>query len=345
MASDPFTQLPRFQDGARPQRLLSTLLGDYWFARTEYLPSAALVDLLGRFDVSASGARAAIQRLAHRGFLVAARQGRQTSYAVAPRVLSKIEESSRLIFEPPFGSEWDGQWTIVAFTVPEVRQASRRSFREALRKKGFASLYDAVWVSPRDQVQVALALAAESGVTQVIAVVTSELAGLEPEAAIRSLFDLPALRRRYDAFLGDWPEDTVATASDRALVTRTTIMSTWRQIVRQDPNIPRALLPDDWPAVDAYERCALVYDALGADAEETMRDIIRPHDAELATLIRRHSFANWRELLGAAADTAPSPADAAARAQSSPTETEKIHTSSVLLARHALLERRGIPRE
>jgi phenylacetic acid degradation operon negative regulatory protein len=252
--------------------------------------------------VTESGARAAIQRLAHRGFLVAARQGRQTAYAVSSRVLSKIEESSLLIFEPPFRTDWDGRWTVVAFTVPEIQQASRRSFRDALRKRGFGSLYDAVWVSPRDQVQIALDLAAESGVTQVVALSTAELAGMSPEVAIQSLFDLTGLRRGYEAFLRDWPEDSAATAAERALATRTNVMSEWRQIVRQDPSIPRGLLPDAWPAVEAYARCALVYDSLGADAEATIRDIIRPHDAGLATLIRRHSFANWRELLDAARD-------------------------------------------
>jgi phenylacetic acid degradation operon negative regulatory protein len=302
MSSDTVEQLPRFQGGARPQRLLSTLLGDYWFGRSEHLPSGALVDLLGHFGVTESGARAAIQRLAHRGFLVAARQGRQTAYAVSSRVLSKIEESSLLIFEPPFRTDWDGRWTVVAFTVPEIQQASRRSFRDALRKRGFGSLYDAVWVSPRDQVQIALDLAAESGVTQVVALSTAELAGMSPEVAIQSLFDLTGLRRGYEAFLRDWPEESAAIDGERALATRTNVMAEWRQIVRQDPSIPRGLLPDAWPAVEAYARCALVYDSLGADAEATIRDIIRPHDAGLATLIRRHSFANWRELLDAARD-------------------------------------------
>lgn len=296
--------MPRFQGGARPQRLLSTLLGDYWFARSEHLPSAALVDLLGCFEVSEAGARAAIQRLAHRGFLVAAREGRQTAYAVSPRVLAKLDTSSRLIFEPPFRFDWDGQWTVVAFTMPEVPQASQRSFRDALRKSGFGSLYDAVWVSPRDQVHRALDLAAESGVTHVIALTASELSGLSPKAAIQSLFDLVGLRREYESFLRDWPEESAATASNRALVTRTNIMAEWRQIVRRDPSIPRQLLPDDWPAIEAYARCALVYDSLGADAEATIRDVISPHDAELASLIRRHTFENWRHLLDSARDVA-----------------------------------------
>src|SRR3954462_13731339 len=59
--------LPRAQAGAQPQHLLLTLLGDYWFQRDEHLPSAALVDLLAEFGVSAGGARAALSRPARPG--------------------------------------------------------------------------------------------------------------------------------------------------------------------------------------------------------------------------------------------------------------------------------------
>ena len=59
--------LPRSQVGSQPQHLLITLLGDYWFLRSEHIPSAALVELLGEFGISAVGSRAALSRLARRG--------------------------------------------------------------------------------------------------------------------------------------------------------------------------------------------------------------------------------------------------------------------------------------
>ena len=54
----------------RPPRLLLTLLGDYWWRRTEPLPSAALVALLAEFGVSDSAARAALSRLTRNQLLV-----------------------------------------------------------------------------------------------------------------------------------------------------------------------------------------------------------------------------------------------------------------------------------
>ncbi len=54
----------------RPPRLLLTLLGDYWWRRTEQLPSMALIALLAEFGVSDVAARAALGRLVRHDLLV-----------------------------------------------------------------------------------------------------------------------------------------------------------------------------------------------------------------------------------------------------------------------------------
>jgi PaaX-like protein len=74
----------------RPPRLLLTLLGDYWWQRTEPLPSAAIVALLAEFGVSDSAARAALSRryecfVAFAGQLRdAAAAGRMPNWPTAP---------------------------------------------------------------------------------------------------------------------------------------------------------------------------------------------------------------------------------------------------------------------
>src|SRR6266516_2862717 len=70
----------------RPPRLLLTLLGDYWWRRTEPLPSAALVALLAEFGVSDSAARAALSRLTRNQLLVTSKSGRRTDLLLWPGV-------------------------------------------------------------------------------------------------------------------------------------------------------------------------------------------------------------------------------------------------------------------
>ena len=82
MPTDAYLAGPWTSPGAaaeRPPRLLLTLLGDYWWQRTEPLPSAAIVALLAEFGVSDSAARAALSRLTRNELLVTSKTGRRTS--------------------------------------------------------------------------------------------------------------------------------------------------------------------------------------------------------------------------------------------------------------------------
>jgi phenylacetic acid degradation operon negative regulatory protein len=135
----------------RPPRLLLTLLGDYWWQRTEPLPSAAIVGLLAEFGVSDSAARAALSRLTRNGLLVTSRGGRRTFVRLSARAADVLDDGARRIFS--FGSTpapWDGMWSLVAFSIPEQHRSARDELRKALRWLGFAPLYDGLWVSPRD---------------------------------------------------------------------------------------------------------------------------------------------------------------------------------------------------
>jgi phenylacetic acid degradation operon negative regulatory protein len=82
----------------RPPRLLLTLLGDYWWQRTEPLPSAAIVALLAEFGVSDSAARAALSRLTRNGLLVTSRNGRRTYVQLSARAADVLNDGARRIF-------------------------------------------------------------------------------------------------------------------------------------------------------------------------------------------------------------------------------------------------------
>ena len=109
----------------RPPRLLLTLLGDYWWQRTEPLPSAAIVALLAEFGVSDSAARAALSRLTRNGLLVTSKAGRRTFSRLSSRAAAILDDGARRIFS--FGADrrpWDGMWSLVAFSIPEDNRAA-----------------------------------------------------------------------------------------------------------------------------------------------------------------------------------------------------------------------------
>src|SRR6266481_6279693 len=185
----------------RPPRLLLTMLGDYWWQRTEPLPSAAIVALLAAFGVSDSAARAALSRLTRNGLLVTSKAGRRTYSRLSTRAAEILDDGARRIFS--FGSAsqpWDGMWSLVAFSIPEDNRAARDALRKQLRWRGFAPLYDGLWVSPRDHAAEVIGYLKDLDITTGTAFRATSVPA-ECEIPARA-WDLDGLRARYERFIG-----------------------------------------------------------------------------------------------------------------------------------------------
>ena len=130
-------------------QLLITVVGDYWFAATEHIAAAALVAIMAEFGVSEDAVRAALSRLCRDGRLERVKDGRRTAYRLSPEARDRATERGRRLVR--YGAQpvdWDGQWTCVAFSVPEADRHLRSSFRNRLRTLGMGALFDGLWVSP-----------------------------------------------------------------------------------------------------------------------------------------------------------------------------------------------------
>ncbi len=188
----------------RPPRLLLTLLGDYWWQRTEPLPSAAIVALLAEFGVSDSAARAALSRLTRNGLLVTSKSGRRTYSRLSVRAAEILDDGARRIFSFGAASQpWDGMWSLVAFSIPEDNRAARDALRKQLRWRGFAPLYDGLWVSPRDHAAEVIGYLKDLDITTGTAFRASTVrsaSGRAGDIPARA-WDLDGLRSRYEGFV------------------------------------------------------------------------------------------------------------------------------------------------
>jgi phenylacetic acid degradation operon negative regulatory protein len=293
-------RLPRPQVGSSPQHLLSTLLGDFWIARTEHLPMGVLIHLLGIFGVGATNARAAVQRLARRGVIVSSRRGRNSSFGFAPGMADAFAAGAHGIIA--FGRTeevWDGRWTLALFTLSERRRETRHVVYSQLRRLGFTPYYDGVWVSARDVTAEATNLFATLGLgdATVLRVDDDAVALRNP----RTVWNLDQPAARYRSFIATHGpvrdqlghgEFTPA----RALVARVRLMDDWRQIPDLDPRLPAALLPPDWPRRAAFDLFAEVFDALGPPAAARVRQVVAAEDPQLAPLVTHTTTAQLLEL-------------------------------------------------
>jgi phenylacetic acid degradation operon negative regulatory protein len=286
--------LPRFQVGFPPQHLLLALLGDYWSGRREPLPSAALVDLLAEFDVNQSGARAALSRLSTRGLLVGTKEGRNTFYQVADgfrQVLPYGPIHARAFGKPR--PDWDGLWTIVAFTVPEGQRRLRPMLRGRLQSLGFAPLFDGLWVSPHapgKELDIALQVAPPLSCTVVRA---TELPG-RTLLPVASAWNLDELRDSYTEFIGAFRPVAGRLRDGRigpteALVNRTQASYRWWVFAVTDPDLPQTLLPRRWPRGAAHDIFVGLVDGLAASAVQRVRQIVATYDRDLAKLVKLHT--------------------------------------------------------
>ena len=290
---------------SRGQGLAETLIADYTLPARAWLPSAAIVALLGEFGVASGAARTTISRMARRGVLERSTQGRHSSYRLTREAATGLWIGGGLIAAYTTQPDaWDGWWTLISFSVPEEESTRRRALRNTLRGWGYAPLYDAVWVSP-----CALTPEARRDLTGVAPGSMSVFRArqVDLDAAVDrhpiQAWDLSGIAGQYEEFIRRWSSllphiaagSVVGAAAVRA---RTELMDTYRYFFPiLDPLLPAELLPPDWPRARAREVCIAVYDGLAQQAQQYVRGVVAslddgPHDDVKAHTIAAMSVAS-----------------------------------------------------
>jgi phenylacetic acid degradation operon negative regulatory protein len=251
--------MPRSRLGGGPQHLLATLLGSYGIGRGEPVPAGTFPLLLAEFGISPAGARNALSRVARRGLLEATGAGRSRAYRMTDA--ARVVQEQRLRQFATFGQPpppWDGQWTLVLYSVPEHDRTLRQALRTKLTRAGFGAMRDGVWATPRDRRAEAAEVMKliESSPVAVLRAGLVASSGSFPD--ISRMFALDALEADYEHFVNQFApvrdrlrDGTVA--PPEALVTRTLLMDTWRAFADTDPDLPDELLPVGWPRARARE--------------------------------------------------------------------------------------------
>jgi len=266
----------------RPRRLLITMLGDYWRGRKDPIPSGALVALLAEFDVSAQSSRSTLSRLTTARLLRRVRSGRRTFYQLTERTQRTFDDGAARIFG--FGQrepEWDGLWSMVAFSVAERHRPLRYVLRTQLRWLGYAPLYDGLWISPHSRIEATREVLRELGLERTTLFRAKVVEGQDVTNLLHA-WDLDRLRARYEEFVGRFRSVAEKTASGsvgpgEALEMRTRIMDAWRSFPREDPDLPAEFLPAGWPRAEARRLFTTVYEGLAPIAEARFRQLVEAH--------------------------------------------------------------------
>jgi phenylacetic acid degradation operon negative regulatory protein len=256
----------------RPQSVVFTLLAEHVLGKRWAVFSGSFIDVLGRVGISEQATRSTLTRMASRGLFERKRQGRKIYFAMTPRCVAILQDGWRRIWEVGAVNHVEsGDWTLLAFSLPEAWSRERHDLRSRLTWAGFGPLQNGMWLAPArvdiTPIVKELALAGHVWAFQARPARPSD-----PASVIRATFDLDALEARYRAFIAYW-ERHAADQPD-ALVLTLRLSTQWLRIIRDDPRVPVELLPDAWPAISAQQLFRSLHSAERPRAEALARELL-----------------------------------------------------------------------
>ena len=251
---DPGAAFPDGGDASptaiRPQTHVLMFCGIHLADPALSVPTPALVDVLSRVGVGEHAARSTVNRMLQRGTLRGRRVGKRVHLAPTEATRVTLARGGERAWQSPVNRTWDGQWTLLGFSLPESRRADRHLLRSRLEWAGFGLLQNGLWVAPR-RIDVA-ELLGSLDVLDHVKVFRAEVAGpTQVTELIDDAWDLAGIARGYQRFLDRWDRPDPLPGATDDLARQLWLLGEWTLLARADPGLPVEYLPADWPAVRA----------------------------------------------------------------------------------------------
>lgn len=141
---------------------------------------------------------------------------------------------------------WDKRLYLITYDIPEEQKTGRDRLRQFLKKIGCGLLQESVWVTPYDPKKLLTEFARENNLSGLVLVSDlgkdGQIGTDNPRLLVQSVFKLDELNRRYREFTANWSGKPVAAET----------IGRFLSILKDDPQLPFDLLPDDWQGEAAW---------------------------------------------------------------------------------------------
>ncbi len=232
-----------------------------------------------------------LSRMAKKDWLSSERRGKSSFYTLTDRGRDLLQEGQKRIYHPSWDQDWNGEWFVLAYSIPEGDRSLRDRLRDRLAWLGFGSMGNGLWISPRDVEQDVHALSASLNLhNHLMCFQARPVNDLTDGELVSRCWDLEALHHSYNDFAQRWriASDSAAAhtraASEesdvRAFVLRFELIHEFRRFPLKDPFLPRDLLPKPWGGDDATDVFRDLHDRLMGPADNWVSDVLRnapPH--------------------------------------------------------------------
>jgi phenylacetic acid degradation operon negative regulatory protein len=235
----------------RPQSLLLSFFGLHLLGTGRAVSAGGVIDLLARLGVGERATRSTLNRMVNRELLTRFPRGRRTYFGLTPKVERVLADGrDRLWRTGAVNDRWDGQWTLVGFSLPDSWRSQRHDLRSRLIWAGFGPLLNGLWVAP-GPVDVTEAVAGLGLDAHLRVFRGSVLPPTQVREVLEQAFDLPGIAARYRGFLDRWDRTEPPGPAGDAMAQQLLLHTDWLELVRRDPHLPTEYLPADWPAARA----------------------------------------------------------------------------------------------
>ncbi|KZF12571.1 MAG: PaaX family transcriptional regulator C-terminal domain-containing protein [Rhodococcus sp. (in: high G+C Gram-positive bacteria)] len=244
-----------------PQSLLLAFMGMHLLRKPIAVSGASIVEVFDWLGVGPSATRSLLARMTDRGMLGRHKSGRKTFYSLTEHGSAVLADGSRRVWRAAEQSSWDGQWTMVALSVPEDARHLRHRARSRLGWAGFGSTASGLWVTPRIR-DVSAILGTDFEGADLTVTIGRTHPPTTDESLVAAAFDLGRIAQHYAEFHERWAtKDVSEFDAEGAFAARIRLQAEWLSVGRADPLLPASLLPHAWPA-DAADRLFRSLDAV-----------------------------------------------------------------------------------
>lgn len=180
--------------------------------------------------------KSAVQNMRRKGWI-------KEMLHITPEGHRRLEDILPSVYVLP---KWDGKWYFVIFDIPEKIKTKREILRAYLKIFKFGKLQNSVWISPINFLGDVDKIVKEQDINPYVIFSISHQVGTEDGRVLtEKVWGVRKLNEEYNKFV-----EEVSSGGSSVMVS--TIFK-YQRLLREDPQLPRELLPEDWAGEEAFQ--------------------------------------------------------------------------------------------
>jgi phenylacetic acid degradation operon negative regulatory protein len=268
-----------------PRAAMLTLYGDYLLNREGEIGIGSLITVLSSFGLSPQAVRSSVSRMRRAGLLKVRHAGRKSYYSLTKNGHNLLTKGAQRIFYRK-NTDWDGDWNIVTYSIPERKRGARDRLRTELGWLGYGPVSEATWISPYDQNKEVEELTERLQIKDCVQIFHAKYQGpTDPKRIVSWCWDLGRIHKRYVDFIAKYRpkleyhlkrlQAGENVEPSECFVERFNLIHEYRKLPFFDPDLPAELLPEDWLRPKAAALFREYHDLLAAKANKYFDSVFK----------------------------------------------------------------------